>query len=364
MAVYETKNPTKDGRKYYFRIKYRDILGNIHDYSSPKFKSHRQAMDEEAKYRIKVMNNETLLENLTFGQIFIKYCLYQENKIKKVTLSKLDHQYRHFKSLENIRINDLKNSHIEYIRKQFDNDNLSITYRNKLLGLFKQIIRFSNKYYNTSLEIIKFCEPYKDKGLKKEMEFFTFDEYKQFDSVIDSLNWHTFFEILYYIGLRQGELQALQFKDINFEKHEISITKTLTTKIKGENWLISSPKTKTSVRTLPLPEIVLNDLKKLFDEAIKYSDFKNTWFVFGNSKPFKETTIQAHKNKYCKLAKVKQIRIHDFRHSCASLLINRGASISLVSKYLGHANISITLNTYTHLYKSELDSITNLLNNL
>ena len=64
------------------------------------------------------------------------------------------------------------------------------------------------------------------------------------------------------------------------------------------------------------------------------------------------------------MARVKDIRIHDFRHSCASLLINKGASISLVSKYLGHSNISITLNTYTHMYKSELIEMTNILNNL
>jgi integrase len=80
--------------------------------------------------------------------------------------------------------------------------------------------------------------------------------------------------------------------------------------------------------------------------------------------PFRETTIQVNKNKACKLARIKQIRIHDFRHSCASLLINKGASIALVSKYLGHSNISITLNTYTHMYKSELDNMIKILNNL
>ena len=80
--------------------------------------------------------------------------------------------------------------------------------------------------------------------------------------------------------------------------------------------------------------------------------------------PFKETTIQNHKNKACSIAGVKQIRIHDFRHSCASLLINKGASIALVSKYLGHSNISITLNTYTHMYQSELKNMVEILNKL
>ena len=64
------------------------------------------------------------------------------------------------------------------------------------------------------------------------------------------------------------------------------------------------------------------------------------------------------------MAGVKQIRIHDFRHSCASLLINKGASIQLVSKYLGHSNINITLATYTHLYQSELEDIKKTLDTL
>lgn len=71
------------------------------------------------------------------------------------------------------------------------------------------------------------------------------------------------------------------------------------------------------------------------------------------------------KNDCCDLTKSKKrIRIHDFRHSCVSLLINKGASIALVSKYLGHADISITLKTYTHLFKSELTKMTDILNKL
>ena len=102
----------------------------------------------------------------------------------------------------------------------------------------------------------------------------------------------------------------------------------------------------------------------MYNNSKQYTDFKNDWFVFGNIEPFKETTIQKKKNYYCKMAEVKQIRIHDFRHSCASLLINKGASISLVSKYLGHSKISTTLNTYTHLYQSELENMTKILDNL
>lgn len=155
------------------------------------------------------------------------------------------------------------------------------------------------------------------------MQFFTLEEYKQFDSVIKDFNYHTFFELLYFNGLRQGEAQALTWNDIDFVKKAVKINKTLTTKIKGEKQTISSPKTRSSVRTLPLTDNLLNDLRTMQNNAKHFTDYSNDWFVFGNSIPFKETTIQKKKNDYCNLAKVPQIRIHDFRHSCASLLINQ-----------------------------------------
>ena len=172
------------------------------------------------------------------------------------------------------------------------------------------------------------------------------------------------YQMLYFLGLRQGECCALTWKDINFKNETVNINKTITTKIKGEKWTISTPKTKSSIRILPLTKNLLNDLKTMYNDAKQYTDFKKDWFVFGNIEPFKETTIQKKKNTYCKMAGVKQIRIHDFRHSCASLLINKGASISLVSKYLGHSDITTTLNIYTHMYQSELENMTKILDNL
>ncbi len=97
---------------------------------------------------------------------------------------------------------------------------------------------------------------------------------------------------------------------------------------------------------------------------MKLNDYKNEWFAFGNVFPFPETTIQVKKNNYCDKAGLRHIRIHDFRHSCASLLINQGSSIDWYRNTWVISNISMTLNTYTHLYKSELENITNILNNL
>ncbi len=365
MAIYKAKTPTKDGRQYFFRIKYKDIFGETHDYSSGKFKSAKEAKNEEAIYRVKITNQEICTNSITIKQAWIELRDSKIKQTKKQTTIKNDNLFKHLKPIEEEKINELNVQKYKKLINYIDSLGFSAMYNNKILGLFRQIIIYSNKHHNTSDTILKFIENYKEVNLiKEEMQFFTLEEYKQFDSVINEFDYHVFFELLYYNGLRQGEAQALTWKDVDFNKKIIKITKTLMTKIKGEKWTISSPKTKSSTRTLPLTEKLVNDLKQLKNDAKKYIDYSDNWFVFGNSIPFKESTIQRKKNEYCKIAGVKQIRVHDFRHSCASLLINQGASVALVSKYLGHSNISITLDTYTHMFKSELENVTNLLNKL
>ena len=113
-----------------------------------------------------------------------------------------------------------------------------------------------------------------------------------------------------------------------------------------------------------MPDVLVNDLLKLKEQAKKYYGFSKTWFVFGAITPLHPDVLRRRKNDLAAKAGLKQIRIHDFRHSCASLLINNGASIMIVAKYLGHAKIDETLNTYSHLFKTKMDEIVSLMNDL
>ena len=92
--------------------------------------------------------------------------------------------------------------------------------------------------------------------------------------------------------------------------------------------------------------------------------FNDSYFVIGDIAPQISSTITARKNRNCEIAGVKQIRIHDFRHSCAFLLIHKGANIITVSKFLGHTKIDETLNTYSHMFKNKLNDIVNTINKL
>ena len=86
-------------------------------------------------------------------------------------------------------------------------------------------------------------------------------------------------------------------------------------------------------------------------------DFSDSWFIFGGDSPLAENSITRHKDKAVKLSGVRRIRLHDFRHSHASNLIADGVNIVAVSKRLGHKDISITLNTYNHLFEKNNEEL-------
>lgn len=92
--------------------------------------------------------------------------------------------------------------------------------------------------------------------------------------------------------------------------------------------------------------------------------FNDKFFVVGDIAPASNNRFSDRKNKNCEKAGVKQIRLHDFRHSCASLLINNGASVTMVAKFLGHTKVDVTLNTYSHMFQSALDEVINIINDL
>ena len=118
-----------------------------------------------------------------------------------------------------------------------------------------------------------------------------------------------------------------------------------------------------AISKINLMDLNLNDNSFQFD----FSNRMNIYLINDLVRQFVQKynrKLRCRKNKDCKLAEVKQIRIHDFRHSCASLLINSGATINVVAKYLGHTKIDETLNTYSHLFKNQLNEIINIIDKL
>lgn len=113
-----------------------------------------------------------------------------------------------------------------------------------------------------------------------------------------------------------------------------------------------------------MPQVLTNDLKIEKTEAKKLPGFNENFFVAGDILPVCSNTLTNRKNVNCKLTDVKQIRLYDFRHPCASLLVNKGTNVQVVAKYLGHTKVEETLKTYSHLFTSTLDEVVVVINNL
>ena len=270
-------------------------------------------------------------------------------------------------NLGNVKVEKMTKQQYELFRHYLDETNFSVSYKNKINRQLKALIKYANDKYDIINTVPNKYPSFKDPNAPiREMDFYTLDEFKQFISVVDDPRFYALFITLFYMGFRIGEANALTWRDIDFNNREISITKTIHTKkadSKG-NYLITTPKTKSSVRTLPMPQIVFKALSALYDYYFAFPGFSPLWACFGGLKAFPESSINHAKHKYAKLAGIREIRLHDFRHSCASLLINHGANITLVSKYLGHSDIKMTLNTYSHFYKSKLEELVSTIDSL
>lgn len=357
MPVYKDKAKTKDGRQYYYSISFVDMYGRQQRIRSKRYSTKKDAEIAEAKKLLEL--DKVASESLTFNQASYLFLPEKKRQMKIQSYFKLErHIYIAMQSLGEIQISKLNVREWEDFLKDLDNRKLSPNYKNKLIGSVKQLLKFTDKRYNLTSSIPSKFDNYR-LGDKKEMKFITESQLKKLLETVDDRVWYNLFVCLFYMGFRIGELNALTFEDVDFDNQTVSINKTITTKIKDDNgnYLITSPKTKSSVRTLPMPQIVSKAFLEMYEYYTKFPNFSLKWYVFGGLNAIPETTIQVNKNKYFKLANLEEIRIHDFRHSTASYLINNGATPLLVSKWLGHTNVAMTLNRYSHLYKSELDDI-------
>lgn len=370
MAVIKEKNKnkwTKKGNKWYFKCYYKDIQGNVLQKKSKMFAKQSEAEEAQRKF-LNEVDLSVPTANITFKELIDNYLEYKKDKVKITTYNDTKKRFKKFQSLYKIKLSDFNIRHFEAWKKEINDNNkqYQTSYKNTLYKNLKALLNFAVKYYDmisllsTMNKMSNFNNP---NELKKEMSYFTYDEFKKFIDNEDNLKYKCFYEMLYYCGLRKGEANALNWNDINFDNKTVNINKNVTLKIKGEKYIIIPAKTNGSNRILPIPKKLLKDLKELQNFYKSYSNFNNSWFVFGGILPLQDTTIQSRKDEHCKKLG-KSIRIHDFRHSCASLLINNGASINLVAKYLGHSKVSTTLNTYTHLFKNQFEEIVNFIDKL
>ena len=158
----------------------------------------------------------------------------------------------------------------------------------------------------------------------------------------------------------------MTWKDIYLiDKKILSVNKQITQLNNHTKFEFSDTKTKDSYRIVPITKVLLNDLKTLYEQCKKeYYNFNDDFFVGSDARPIADSKIYDRRTKLAEAANLKSIRLHNFRHSCASLLINNGANVTLVAKFLGHTKIEETLNTYSHMCSTALDNVVSMIDNL
>ena len=178
----------------------------------------------------------------------------------------------------------------------------------------------------------------------REMLFWTKEEYLKFaDVMMDKPVSYYAFEILYWCGLRMGELLALTPADFNFETHTLRINKSYQ-RLHRED-VITPPKTLKSNRTIKMPQFLCDEMQ---DYLKMLYEPKKDERIFTISKSY----LHHEMNRGSKISGVKRIRVHDLRHSHVSLLINMGFTVLAIADRMGHESIDITYR-YAHLFPSE-----------
>lgn len=365
----------KDGKqKYRVRINYVDIYGENKQIERKVYGlDEAKQVEQELLYSVK---KETPAQKLSVSELYREYINAKKSEIRETTLKKkceiIEHHILPY--LENCKLDKLNAKVLQQWKQEVDNvGNLSIGMKKKIYGEFRAMLNFAVmlEYLpkNPLLKVGNFKAPLET---HKEMLFYTSEEFRKYITVakekatecqdnIQLWNYYVFFYIAFFTGMRKGEIYALTWNDI--QKDGIHITKSLSQKLQGED-RITPPKNKSSIRIVQVPEPLEKVLDEHYERCKSLENFTDDYLVCGGLTALRDTTVDKMNRKFADLSGVKRIRIHDFRHSHASLLANNGINIQEIARRLGHSDVNTTLRTYSHLYPKESERALKILNDI
>lgn len=351
MAVYKDKNG-----KWYVSVYYDDWRGE----RSRKLKRGFSTKREAAEWERQFLNRSKSDLDMTFESFIELYKADLKQRLKLNTWimkeSVIDNKITPY--FKNKRMNEIKASdiiawqNIMIAYRDKDGNGYSPTYLKTIHNQISAIFNHAVKYYELkSNPAAKAGNMGKEKT--KEMLFWTKPEYLKFsEAIMDKPISFYSFEVLYWCGLRLGELLALTLEDFDFKKQTLRINKSYQ-RLEGKD-IITEPKTPKSNRTVQVPNFLCDEIK---DYAKSLYGIDKTERLF----PITKSYLHHEMNRGSKTSGVKRIRIHDLRHSHVSLLIDMGFSAVAIADRVGHESIDITYR-YAHLFPTTQKDIANKLN--
>lgn len=355
----------------------RDIQGKL---KRKQFygKTKKEVLDKMNEYRYKFNNDLLPTDNNVKLEVYLKYWLFEikNNEIKPSTLERYEGILRNYVSgsaIANIKLKDLRASHLQ----KYYND-LSKEVSANVISNLNKFIKSGLSYALKENYIVK---NYADlvtlpkKEAKQEVEYLTEAEQKRFLEGCKDKRLESLFFMALGTGLRLGELLALTWDDIDFENKTVSVNKnikevSIPDKLGNREYktMIQEPKTKSSIRTIPIPEIALKKLnshkKKQNGEILRGGDVyikNNLVFATPIGTNISPSNLRKTFKKILKDTGIKEIKFHSLRHTYATTLFIKDVTPKVVQTLMGHSDIATTMNIYTHVNKeSQVEAINKL----
>lgn len=329
--------------------------------------AHAQFVTEKCEVtRVRPKKEESDVKNeITVAEAIQKYIAYllSHNENKESVIYDKQNIFRLFvvPHIGDIKIKDLSKSVLEEwqdkvieMRNRHTGKPYSTKYFIKIRGYLNSLLSWAEDRYEYKNLLPKVKRPAK-RASEHKIKFWSPETFEKFISVVDEPTYHCLFTMMFYTGRRKGELFALSPDDIHTDT--IVWEKSLTRKVlKGqldEPYAITSTKEE-KVQKLPI-------CKRVRDEIKKYGG--NTPFFFGGDRPLPENTVTRVFQRYCQKAGVEIIRIHDLRHSFASMLLANGENYKVIADLLGDT-VEQVMKTYCHICDKDLENALTRIDNL
>ena len=351
MPAYKDEKTGKWFAKFYYT--------NWQGIKKQKWKRGFATKKEALGFERDFLEKQSANPDMTFQNLYEIYMEDMAARLKQSTLltKKTVLQTHILPFFDNKPINEIKASDVRRWQAKLMSspNNYSQTYLKKINTELNSIINYAKRFYDLNTNPCGKAGTI-GKAKAEEMDYWTYDEYIAFrEGVKDKPLSYICFEVLYWTGMREGELLALSPADIDFDNKLISINRTYQ-RIGGKD-VFTSPKTRKSKRKIPIPDFLCQEL----------SDYIQSRYMLDADErlfPVTKSYLSHEMIRGCKNTGVKKIRIHDIRHSHASLLINQGCDALMLADRLGHEKVSTTLNTYSHLFPHKQQELVHSLESL
>lgn len=344
MAAKAEKDP-KTG-KWLIQYRYTDWQGNRKKSMKRGFKTKREAEEWLQNF----LATKQADFNMLFEDFLKIYYADMETRLREHTMrtKKYVFDLKILPYFGKMKMNEITASDIRKWQSELIKQGYAPTYLKTISNQLAALFNYAVRYYDLPNNPCRKAGSM-GKGKADEMNFWTKEEFDKFiDAIMNKQQSYMAFMTLFWTGIRIGELLALNVADVDFEKRTISIMKSY--QRMGGRDVITEPKTAKSKRVIAIPQFLAVDLQ----------DYVNSMYgVQGEDRLFPITKyyLEHEMQRGIKESGVKRIRIHDLRHSHASLLVEMGFSPLEIANRLGHEKIETTLNTYSHLYPDKQEQL-------